>query len=373
MYTPEQTDEIIATLTLNRLQGLSQSQALALIDRYGSARAALADDAPTDPHWATLQHDTSGQRMARERALQEFDFCQEHNIRVIPTTADDYPRRLLISKTDDRPLQLFYKGSGNLDRRHIISIVGTRHITEYGKIMCEKLLKELAELIPDVLIISGLAYGVDIHAHRAALVNNLDTMAVLAHGLDRIYPRLHQETAQQMTLHGGLITEYFTKSVPDKGHFIRRNRIVAGISSATIVIESASHGGSLVTARLAHEYGRRVLAVPGRSTDVYSEGCNNFIRDGRATLITSGADIVRLLGWERVAVKPGEVQQPTLFYNLSEVEQQVVDVLQQAEEFTLDRLSEQTKMSISELSDILFDLEDAQVVKRMPGNRYRMR
>lgn len=370
MLTSEQTDEIIATLTLNRLQGLTQSQALALVTRYGSARAVLADDAPTDPAWAMLQQDTPALHAARERALQEYDFCQAHNIRVITVTDVDYPRRLLLRKVEDRPLQLFYCGTGSIDRRHIISVVGTRNITEYGKKMCEKLIKELAELLPDVLIISGLAYGVDIHAHRACLVNNIDTLAVLAHGLDRIYPRMHRETAQQMTLHGGLLTEYFTGSIPDKGRFIRRNRIVAGMSSATIVIESASHGGSLVTARLASEYGRRVLAVPGRATDTCSEGCNNLIRDGKATLITCAADIVRLLGWESALPAKKEGEQRSLFVNLTPDQQKVCEVLQQVDDFTLDRLSQETGFTVSELTDLLFDLEDESLVKHLPGNRY---
>lgn len=370
MLTPERTDEIIATLTLSRLQGLSQSQALALVTRYGSARAALADDAPTDPAWAMLQQDTPALHAARERALQELDYCQAHNIRVITVTDEDYPRRLLFNKVEDRPLQLFYCGKGSIDRRHIISVVGTRNITEYGKKMCEKLINELAELLPDVLIISGLAYGVDIHAHRACLVKNIDTLAVLAHGLDRIYPRMHRETAQQMTLHGGLLTEYFTGSIPDKGHFIRRNRIVAGMSSATIVIESASHGGSLVTARMAGEYGRRVMAVPGRATDAYSLGCNQLIRDGKATLVSSGEDIVQLMGWERATAAKQEGAQRNLFVELTAVQQKVCDALQRADDCTLDQLSKETGLTVSELSDILFDLEDENLVKHLPGNRY---
>lgn len=370
MLTSEQTDEIIATLTLSRLQGLTRSQALALVTRYGSARAALADDAPTDPAWAMLQQDTPALHAARERALQEYDFCQAHNIRVVTVTDVDYPRRLLLGKVEDRPLQLFYCGTGSIDRRHIISVVGTRNITEYGKKMCEKLIQELAELLPDTLIISGLAYGVDIHAHRACLVNNLDTLAVLAHGLDRIYPRMHRDTAQQMTLHGGLLTEYFTGAIPDKGHFIRRNRIVAGMSSATIVIESASHGGSLVTARLASEYGRRVMAVPGRATDAYSEGCNNLIRDGKATLVTCGEDIVRLLGWESAPPAKREGEQRDLFVNLDANQQQICEVLQRTDDCTLDRLSQETGFTVSELTDLLFDLEDERLVKHLPGNRY---
>lgn len=370
MLTSEQIDEVVATLTLSRLQGLTQSQALALVARYGSASAALADDAPADPAWAMLQQDTSALHAARERALQEYDFCQAHNIRVITVTSEDYPRRLLLGKVEDRPLQLFYCGTGDIDRRYIISVVGTRNITEYGKKMCEKLIAGLAEKVPNALIVSGLAYGVDIHAHRAALVNNIDTLAVLAHGLDRIYPRMHRETAQQMTQHGGLLTEYFTGAIPDKGHFIRRNRIVAGMSSATIVIESASHGGSLVTARLAGEYGRRVMAVPGRATDACSEGCNNLIRDGKATLVTCADDIVRLLGWESALLEKKEGEQRSLFVNLSPDQQKVCEVLQQVDDCTLDRLSQATDFTVSELTDILFDLEDENLVKHLPGNRY---
>lgn len=207
---PDESAEALATLTLSALQGLSQSQALALVAHYGTAVAALADTRPTHSQWAALRADTAALHQAQARAEAEMDFCQQHHIQVIPTTSANYPTRLLEPKVTDRPLQLFYCGTGTLNRRHILSVVGTRHITEYGKQMCESLLRDLALLVPDVLIISGLAYGVDIHAHRAALEGHLPTAAVLAHGLDRIYPRLHRDTASQMTHNGGLITEYFT-------------------------------------------------------------------------------------------------------------------------------------------------------------------
>lgn len=370
MLSREEEEEIISTLTLTRLKGLSQSQALALIQYYGTATKALADTDPEEEHWATLLRQTEALRQARERAWSEYDFCQRHHIRVLTVTSNDYPRLLLTDEVTDCPLQLFYRGTAHLNRRHTLSIVGTRQITEYGKQMCENLLRDLSQMVPDLLVVSGLAYGVDIHAHRAALAHHLDTVAVLAHGLDRIYPRLHRDTAKEMTMQGGLLTEYFSQTNPDKGNFVRRNRIVAGMTSATLVVESASHGGSLITATLASGYGREVLAVPGRATDECSAGCNQFIRENRAALVTSAADIVNILGWK--AIDPKHPVQPTLFPIFTPEQERIISVMQTADEFTLDQLSAATTYSISQLSDLLFDLEDAAAVKRMPGNRYRL-
>lgn len=366
---PDESAEALATLTLSALRGLSQSQALALVAHYGTAAAALADTSPTHSQWAALRADTAALHQAQARAEAEMDFCQQHHIQVIPTTSANYPTRLLEPKVTDRPLQLFYCGTGTLNRRHILSVVGTRHVTEYGKQMCESLLRDLALLVPDVLIISGLAYGIDIHAHRAALESHLPTAAVLAHGLDRIYPRLHRDTASQMTHNGGLITEYFTGTSPDRGRFIQRNRIVAGLSSATLVVESAHHGGSLVTARIARTYGRPVMAVPGRTTDPASEGCNRLIADRQAELVTSASDIVRLLKWQP-APAPAE---PQLFTSYKPLEQLVVDALGTADSLSSDQISYQTGLAPAALTDVLFDLEDLNAIKRLPGNRFRLK
>ena len=371
MQSQDETEEIISTLTLTSLRGLSQSQALALITYYGNATQALADTHSPEQHWAAMLSNKSALQQARERAIEEYDFCQQHNIRVLPLTSPDYPQLLQTDEVADRPLQLFYRGTGSLNTRHILSVVGTRQITTYGKELCENLLRELSLLIPDVLIVSGLAYGVDIHAHRAALKNNLNTVAVLAHGLDRIYPQLHRNTALEMMQHGGLLTEYFTKTIPDKGNFVRRNRIVAGISAATLVIESANKGGSLITATIANSYGREVLAVPGRTFDEYSMGCNALIRSNKATLVTSAQDIVDTMGWSVPSAKKKDVQ-PSLFPLFTPEQEKLLDLLQTADEFTLDQLAAQTGRSISTLSDMLFALEDAEAVKRMPGNRYRI-
>ena len=357
-----------AVLTLQRLPGLSLMQAHALLRYYGSAQAALADTQPALELWARLRGDTAAMCSARDRARQECDFCQQHNLRIIPFTADTYPRLLQGEEVPDAPLALFYCGTGSLQRKHMLSVVGTRHITDYGKQVCRTLLADLARLVPDVLVVSGLAYGVDIHAHREALAQGLDTVAVLAHGLDRIYPSLHRATAREMVKHGGLLTEYFSGTVPDKGNFVRRNRIVAGLSDATLVVESAEKGGALITATLANSYSREVLAVPGRVGDVCSAGCNRLIRDNKAVLVTSAEDVVKQLGWK--AAEQTAPAEPQLFPTFSPQQERVLEALRQADNLTIDRLSVLTQMAVSELSDLLFDLEELHAVRRLPGNRY---
>lgn len=360
--------EIFSSLILSRLPGLTQAQALSLLRYYGTAEAAFADTSPASALWARVK--TLSSAAVRDRVQAEIDFCRTRGVRIIPFSSDEYPRLLKGEEVTDAPLNLFYRGSGTLDRRHILSIVGTRHITEYGKDFIESFIAELARLVPDVLIVSGLAYGVDIHAHRAALAGRLDTVAVLAHGHDRIYPGLHRRTAEEMTLHGGLLTEYFSGTVPDKGNFVRRNRIVAGVAQATLVVESAEKGGALITANLAAGYGREVMALPGRVGDLYSVGCNRLIRDNKAVLVTSAADVVKVLNWQ-CAAPPSQPRQLSLFPVLTPEQQAVVDALAGDEGLTVDQLAVRTRLSVPQLNDMLFDLEDMDVVKRLPGNRYR--
>lgn len=362
--------EALSSLILSRVPGLTHSQATALIKYYGTAEAALADSSPSVEQWGRLLANKASIAAARERAQSELDFCEQNGIRVIPFSSSEYPVLLQADEIRDAPVTLFYKGTGSLNRRHIISVVGTRHITEYGKQFCEGFFAELARLLPDILVVSGLAYGVDVHAHRAALANNLDTVAVLAHGHDRIYPQTHKSTAAEMTRHGGLLSEYFTGTIPEKGNFVRRNRIVAGLSYATLVVESASHGGALITATLAQGYSREVMAVPGRVTDLYSAGCNQFIRENRAALVTSAADVVRMMGWESDPEK--KTKQPQLFPDLTSAQENVIDALRKNDGLSADQLSMLTGISVARLSDILFDLEDLHAVKRMAGNRFRL-
>ena len=363
--------EAEAVLTLALLPGLKLAQARSLLQYYGSGVAALADPHPPIPLWKELLAQQNKLCEARDRARRECDFCEEHQIRMIPFTSPDYPRLLKEDEVNDPPLQLFYCGTGSLDRPHALSVVGTRRITEYGKGLCERLIADLSALVPDLFVVSGLAYGVDIHAHRAALAAGVDTVAVLAHGLDRIYPSLHRRTALEMVRHGGLLTEYISGTVPDKGNFVRRNRIVAGIAPATLVVESAEKGGALITAGIASSYGREVMAVPGRTTDVYSAGFNRLIIENKASLVTSAEDIANLLNW-KTDKKAAAAPPPSLFPSYTPVQERILDALSQSDECSLDRLALLTQIPLAELTDHLFDLEDLRAVKQLPGNRYRL-
>lgn len=365
-------NETFATLMLSLLPGLTRPQALALLRYYGSAEAAFADNHSPSELWARLQQSREGYSEARARAEKELAFCEQHHIQVFPFTSDDYPLLLKSEELMDAPLQLFCCGKVPFPRRRVLSVVGTRHITEYGKDLCERILADLAHLVPDVTIVSGLAYGVDIHAHRAALANGLPTYAVLAHGLDCIYPSLHRDTAKEMVSQGGLLTEYFSGTVPDKGNFVRRNRIVAGIAEATLVIESADRGGALITATIASSYGREVMAVPGRVGDPYSAGCNQLIQRNQASLVTSAADLVKLLNWPTESAK-AQPSEPQLFPLYTAEQERVVDVLAGNDGLSMDALALQTGFTVAQLADLLFDLEEMGSVKRMPGNRYRVK
>ena len=279
------------------------------------------------------------------------------------------------SGCDDAPLVLFSKGNATLNVPRAVSIVGTRNCTQYGQDFIKKLVEELSAMCPQLLIVSGLAYGVDIHAHREAMDNKLPTVAVLAHGLDRIYPSLHRPDAVRMVEHGALLTEYFTGTRPDKLNFLRRNRIVAGLTDATVVIESASHGGALATARIAKDYGRQVMAVPGRATDTYSQGCNKIIRDRQATLITSAADLMFILQWAdeaQMAQKRKAGIELSLFPDLTEEEQQLVNLLQTEGDLQLNSMTMKTSQPVNQVAANLFALEMKGVVRVLAGGIYHL-
>ena len=277
-----------------------------------------------------------------KRAEEELAFAQAGHVQCIGYNDEAYPARL--RECPDAPILLYYRGNASLNSQHIISMVGTRQITPYGKDLCHTFVKELKQFCPDVLVVSGLAYGVDIHCHRAALEQNMDTVGVLAHGLDQIYPRFHRDTAVQMVQQGGLLTEFPSRSNADKRNFVQRNRIVAGMADATIVVESAKKGGSLITAEIAEGYGRDIFAFPGRIGDIYSEGCNNLIRSNSAGLITCAEDFVKAMGWETecdLKKQLNEGLQQELFPDLTDEEQRIVR--QQADKYPdrRDRLAHQ--------------------------------
>lgn len=303
------------------------------------------------------------------RAEQEMAFAEKNHIQILTRNDVDYPARL--RDCDDAPCILYYRGSADLNCRHILSIVGTRKATEYGKAFCQRFLKDLVALCPDTLIVSGLAYGIDINAHRQALANGLSTIAVLAHGLDQIYPRMHRTTAIEMLHQGGLLTEFMSQSVADKINFVARNRIVAGMADATLVVESAEKGGSLITAGIAEGYGRDVFAIPGRVGDKASAGCNLLIRENRAGLLQSAEEFVKAMGWA-TAKSESEPVQRELFPELSSDEMVVFEALKGSEGKHLNLLTVETNIPIGRLSSILFEMELRGVVRLLSGGTYKL-
>lgn len=369
--------ETFYAMALTRLTNFNFQQALELYKAAGSAqnlyehRNEIGDliEEPT-PRLVEALKDWGD---AMKRAEAEVKYMEEHKIRAYTLLDDDYPQRLL--ECVDAPLVLYYIGNADLNQTKIISIVGTRQITSYGKDICRKFIRELHEMCPQVLIVSGLAYGVDICAHRESLANGYNTVAVLAHGLDQIYPYHHRDTAAQMVEHGGLLTEFMTQTNADKPNFVRRNRIVAGCSDATIVVESAAKGGSLITAEIAQSYDRAVFAFPGNVNQPFSEGCNNLIRDNGAGLISSAEDFVMAMGWQddairRQALADGIERQ--LFPELSPDEQKIVSLLQQTNDLQLNILSVKTGIPINQMTALMFQLEMKGVVKPLAGGMYHL-
>ena len=369
--------ELFYAMALTRLTNFNFQQALELYKIAGSAHKLyeLRNDMGDlvegcTPRLIEALKDWSD---AMRRAEAELKYMEEHQIRGLTLLDDDYPQRLY--ECVDAPLVLYYKGNTDLNQQRIISIVGTRHMTHYGEDCIRKFVRELHEVCPQVLIVSGLAYGVDICAHRTALENGYDTLGVVAHGLDQIYPYSHHDTAEQMVHHGGLLTEFMTQTNADKVNFVRRNRIVAGCSDATIVVESAAKGGSLITAGIAQSYARPVFAFPGSVGRPFSEGCNLLIRDNEASLITSAEDFVQAMGWQvdtarQQALHDGIERQ--LFPDLSEEEQKIVGLLQQTNDLQLNILSVKTGTPLGQLTALLFQLEMKGVVKAFAGGMYHL-
>lgn len=305
------------------------------------------------------------------RMDREMAFCHEHAVQVICYGDEAYPERL--KACPDAPLVLFYRGQANLNARHIVAIVGTRHISPYGKDLCQLITTELACQLPDTLIVSGLAYGIDIHAHRGALKSGLQTIGVLAHGIDRIYPYAHKATAAEMTRQGGLLTEYPTGTMPERYNFVHRNRIVAAMADCTIVVESGSKGGSLITLQRAIDCHRPVLACPGRLTDGTSAGCNLAIAEGRATAFTSVADLLKRMGWTPHAAPQATEQ--ALFppeTDISPEAQSLISLLRGTDGLTADQIAGQTGQPAFAVSAILTDLEMQGLVSILPGGVYRL-
>ncbi len=296
----------------------------------------------------------------------EIKFIEKSKVTPLFITAKNYPQRLL--NCYDSPTMLYYKGNADLNVAKIVSIVGTRSNSDYGKNICEKMLEDLAE--QNVLVMSGLAFGIDTIAHKASLKNNLKTVGVLAHGLDKVYPAQNKLLAVEMLSQGGLLTDFKSGTNPDRQNFPRRNRIVAGICDALIVIESSVKGGSLITAELANNYNKDVFAIPGRVTDSRSEGCNHLIKNNKALLITSADDLLHIMNWKDVPKKIK--QQRELFIELTPHEKLITDILKEKESIQIDELNFKSGLSSSAVANALLMLEMQGVIASLPGKLYKL-
>ena len=369
--------EIISAIALTRISYFSLAELLELFRRVGSAEEIVAhsqnirDLLPDASDRLTHAFTDIGQ--ALRYAESELRTAEGMGVRPLVMGDDDYPSRLL--DCADAPLVLYYQGSASLNQKRVVSIVGTRRCTPYGQDLVRRFMSELRSLCPQVLVVSGLAYGIDICAHREALAQGYDTVGVVAHGLDDLYPPSHRPTADQMLKQGGLLTEFPTGTRPDRLNFVRRNRIVAGLSDATLLVESAIRGGGLITTRIANDYGRDVFAFPGAVGAPYSEGCNDLIRRQGAGLITSAKHFVEAMGWQNDAqLSEAQAQgiERQLFPELTADEQRVVAVLQRKNDLQINILSVQSVIAVGPLTALLFSLEMKGVVRTMAGGTYHL-
>lgn len=367
-------EEQLYSIALTIVPGIGHIGAKRLVSETGSARCVFQNRKELPKLFSGINQrvvDALDCPQAIARARQELDFIKKKNIRCLTFADEDYPSRL--RECDDAPVVLFFKGNADLNSLHVINMVGTRHATDYGTQICASFLRDLKALCPDVLVVSGLAYGIDIHAHREALANELPTVGVLAHGLDRIYPHVHRKTAIDMLENGGLLTEFLTETNPDRHNFVSRNRIVAGMCDATIVVESAEKGGSLITAELAEGYHRDCFAFPGRINDEYSKGCNQLIRDNKASLLLSAEDFVSIMGWNTSKKLSEKVNvQRSLFLDLSDDEQKIIAILEKQGSQQINSLVVETNIPVNKMNAILFELEMKGVVRVLAGGMYQL-
>ncbi len=299
----------------------------------------------------------------------EIKFIEKYKIKPLFLTDKDYPKRLL--NCYDSPTLLFYKGDADLNASKIIAVIGTRKNTEYGKQQTDKLINELAA--QNVLVVSGIAFGIDAIAHKAAIKYNLPTVGVLGHGLDQIYPPENSNLAKDMLKHnGGLLTEFRSSTKPDKHNFPTRNRIVAGMSDATIVIETGEKGGSMITAELANGYNKDVFALPGRVNDSKSAGCNFLIRNNKAMLLTDAEEVIEVMGWEEKTQRTNSQFQRELFIELSHDERRIVDILKEKDLIHIDELNYKSGLSSSSMAAAILNLELQGVVSTLPGKLYKL-
>ena len=359
--------DLFYLLALLKVEGVGDIMAKKLLAHCGNAEAVFKTKtnqiAAIDGVGSVLLNNLKDKSVF-EKANRELEFINANDIKISFFQDENYPERL--KHCFDSPVLIFSAGNINLKNKKIISVVGTRQITSYGTEFCKKLIEDLAPLDP--VIVSGFAYGVDIVAHQLAMDYNLQTIGVLAHGLNQIYPKTHKKYVAAMEQNGGFITEFWSTANPDKENFVRRNRIVAGMTEATIVIESADRGGSLITANLANDYNRDVFAVPGRVTDKYSQGCNDLIKTQKANVLTSAADLIYILNWN--IENKGKTVQKQLFVELEADEQKVYDFLLKNGKELLDMIALQCDLPIYKISGLLLNMELKGVIRPLPGKLF---
>jgi DNA processing protein len=358
-------------IALGIIPRIGDINARKLVSHFGSVEAVFHE-----PYRNLIKIPGIGSEIAKQItnrsylniADKEIEYLRKNNIRTYFYLDSDYPFRL--RQCDDSPVVFFFMGTSDLNSTKILSVVGTRNATTKGKEICEKIIAGLAAGHNDLIIVSGLAYGIDITSHKAAMANNLQTIGVLGHGFNTIYPSIHTSTAKAMIKNGGLLTDFVSDTLPERNNFIKRNRIIAGLSDATLIVESGIKGGALITADIANSYNRDVFAVPGRPDDQWSAGCNSMIRSNKAALVENSKDIEEFLDWK--PVKKNIPVQKTLFSDLDESEKLIYELINKEGELNIDTICRALGMPVYKLSSLLLQMEFKGLVKCFPGNIYRV-
>lgn len=367
---PEPVTDELYKIALTFVKDIGPIRAKALLKHFGSAEAifnASLKELKLIAGLGEIRARAFRDDQVMKKARLELEYVNENGISVLWYEDNIYPERL--KSCVDAPVLLYYQGNANLNTARTIAVIGTRKYTDYGVQLCEELLADIKDL-KDVLVVSGLAHGIDTVAHKNSLKNNLPTVGVLGHGLDRIYPATNRMLAKEMQESGGILTEFPSGTLPDRENFPMRNRIVAGMCDVTVVVESDVKGGALITARIANSYNREVAAFPGRVKDAKSSGCNQLIKNNIAAIITCADDLLELMNWENKGRQKNMQRQ--LFIQLSADEQKLVDILQSKDALHADELFHLSGMNSSQLAAILLQLEMQGVVRALPGKMYRL-
>ncbi len=363
-------DDLIYKLAITLIPGVGSVNGKNLVAYCGGVQAVFMEKKRTllkIPGIGEQTVNAISNHNVFDRAEEELEFIKKNEVKPLFYLDKEYPSRL--KHCHDGPLMLYYKGTADLNVSKIVAIVGTRKATEYGRDMCRKIIEGLAEL--NVLIISGLAYGIDTWSHKAALDSSLLTVGVLGHGLDRIYPYANRSLAEKMTESGGLLCEYMSMTLPDRENFPMRNRIIAGMSDAIVVVEAGETGGALITAEIANSYNRDVFAVPGRIGDPHSEGCNKLIKINKAALIQSAKDISYILNWDENKLPKKSIQRE-LFINMTPEEELIVSILKEKGDLEIDTLLQETAMLPAKAASVLLNMEFGGIIRCLPGKVYRL-